>query len=296
MPGPGRARLAPMLSPSGRLLGDLTLFNWDDARFWIMGSYYLRAWHMRWFERQLPEIGVTVRDISDEVTGIAIAGPRSRELLARLTPADLSAAAFPFMAARAIDVGLTQAWVGRLSVTGELGYEINVPAAEQRVLYDALREVGRDLGLKPIGYAAVNALRLEKSFGIWSREFTWAYTPGMSGLDRFVAFEKPAFLGRDAALRERDAGAAQRLVTLEVDAGDSDGSGFEPVWDGGRRVGFVTSGGFGPTIGKSLAMAYVSRELTAPSTALDVHIVGERRAARVIAASPVDPAGTRLRG
>ena len=101
LPSKGRGRLAPMLSPSGRLMGDLTAFNWDDQRFWLMGSYYLRQWHMRWFADHLPKIGATVRDISDEVVGIAIAGPKSRELMSRLTPADMSQEAFRFLSAAA---------------------------------------------------------------------------------------------------------------------------------------------------------------------------------------------------
>lgn len=297
MPARGRARLAPMLSRTGRLLGDLTITNWDGERFWLMGSYYLRQWHGRYFSEQLPATGVTLRDISYDRVGIAIAGPKSRELMARMTPADLSNAAFPFMAAREIDVGLAKALVGRLSITGELGYEINIPASQQRALYLAIREAGRDLGLMPTGYGTVNTLRLEKSFGIWSREFTWSYTPGMSGLDRFVAFDKPDFIGRDAVRRERDEGGAkQRLATLEVDATDADASGFEPVWVGERRVGFVTSGGFGHTTGKSLALSYLDAEVAVPGTNVDVHVVGERRTARVIPASPVDPQGRHFLG
>lgn len=295
IPSPGRARLAPMLSPSGRLMGDLTVFNWDGERFWLMGSYYLRQWHMRWFEAHRPDDDVGVTDISDAVTGIAIAGPRSRDLLARLTEADVSAQAFPFMACRSIDVGLSRARVGRLSVVGELGYEINVAASEQPALYRALREAGRDLGLRPVGYNAVNSLRLEKSFGIWSKEYTWAATPGSSGLDRFVAFDKGEFVGREAALRERKEGPARRLVTLAVEATDADASGFEPVWAGRERVGYVTSGGYGHTVGKSLAMAYLDAGVAEPGTALDVHIVGERRRATIIPSAPVDPAGARMR-
>ncbi len=297
IPPRGRARLAPMLSPSGRLMGDLTLLNWDDETFWIMGSYYLRRWHMRWFQAQLPPRGVALRDISDATVGFSIAGPGSRELLQRLTPADVSNAAFPFLACRAVDVGLLQAKLGRLSVAGELGYEINVPAAEHLTLYHALLEAGRDLGLVQIGYNALLSLRLEKSFGIWSREFTWAYTPGMSGLDRFVAFDKGDFIGRDAALAERDGGTApRRLVTLAVDAADADASGFEPVWQGARRVGFVTSGGYGHCLGKSLALAYLDKAVVAEGARFDVHIVGEKRSCAVIAPSPFDPTGARLRG
>jgi dimethylglycine dehydrogenase len=139
-------------------------------------------------------------------------------------------------------------------------------------------------------------MRLEKSFGIWSREFTQAYTPGMTGMDRWIDFGKDGFIGRDAALRERKSGSApSRLVTLEIDAADAEASGYEPVWKKGRRVGFVTSGGYGHTIGKSLAMALIDPGLAESGTELTVHVVGVERGARVIAPSPHDPRGVRMR-
>ena len=300
VPGVGGIRLAPMLSPSGRLLGDLTLTCWGDDEFWLMGSYYLRAWHMRWFESQLPPSGVSVRDLSDAVAGISLSGPAARDLLARVTKDDVSAGALKRMRATTLDVGLVRARVGRLSVTGELGYELNVPAGELRSLYRTLRDAGAELAtsgvpVADIGYNAVNSLRLEKSYGIWSREFTWAYTPGMSGLDRFVAFDKPAFVGRDAALAERETGPAQRLVTLDVHSADADAGPFEPVWSGDRRVGFVTSGGYGHSVGRSLAMAYLDTDLAEPGTKVEIHVVGRRTPAEVVPDSPHDPSASRQR-
>ena len=251
---------------------------------------------MRWFRDHLPDSGAAVRNISDEVTGFAIAGPKSRELLAAVTGQDVSANAFPFMTCRDMDVGLCRAKVARLSVSGELGYEINLPASQQRALYGVLLEAGRGFGLVQIGYNALNSLRMEKSFGIWSREYTWAYTPGMSGLDRFIAFGKKDFIGRDVALKEREQAPPQRrLVTLEIDAEDADASGFEPVWIGDRRIGFVTSGAFGHCVGKSLAMAYLDRAVAEAGTGVEIHIVGARRRARVVPGPILDPAGERMR-
>jgi dimethylglycine dehydrogenase len=301
LPGPGGVRLAPMLSPSGRLLGDLTLTCWSEDEYWLMGSYYLREWHLRWFTAQLPESGVSVRDLSDDVAGVSLYGPRSRDLLASVTADDVSAGALRWMRAATIDVGLVRARVGRLSVTGELGYELNVPATQVRSLYRTLREAGSSLAeqgvpVVDLGYNAVNSLRLEKSYGIWSKEYSWAYTPGMSGLDAFVAVDKATpFVGRDAVLRERETGPAQRLVTLEVAAGDADAGPFEPIWDGDRRVGFVTSGGYGHSVGRSLALAYLDVDHTDPGTALEVHVVGTRTPATVIEDSPHDPSGRRPR-
>ncbi len=294
LPAAGRAKLAPMLAPDGRLKGDLTVFNWGGGVWWIMGSYYLRAWHMRWFNDHL-EDGVTVRDLGDEVAGFSLAGPKSLEVIAKLTEGDIGA--LPFMGCGRFDIGLIRAHVGRMSVSGELGYEINCRIGDHVALRRALLKAGADQGLKEYGFNALLSLRLEKSFGIWSKEFTQGYTPGMTGMDRWIAWDKGDFVGRAAALAERDGnGPAQVLVTLEIDAKDADASGFEPVWAGGDKVGFVTSGGFGHCVGKSLAMALVNREQAAEGTGLSVHVVGVERAARVIAPSPYDPAGTAMRG
>ena len=299
LPAPGRARLAPMLAPDGRLKGDLTILNWGDGTWWIMGSYYLREWHMRWFEHRIAALGaseVQVRDISDATVGFSIAGPRARELLAQLTHQEVGNEALPFMGCTTLDVGLVRAKVARLSVTGGLGYEINCGAAEHITLREMLLEAGAPFGVREFGFYAMNALRLEKSFGVWSAEYTQAYTPGMTGLDRWIAWGKSDFTGREAALAEREKNTApQRLVTLEVDAADADASGYEPVWKDGRRVGFITSGGYGHHVGKSLAMALVDVEHAQTGEELRAHIVGVERAVQVIESSPFDPAGSVLR-
>ncbi len=295
LPKPGRARLAPMLSPEGKLKGDLTVFNWGDGVWWIMGSYYLRAWHLRWFADHAQE-GVEVKDLSDNLVGFALSGPKSREILARVTHQDLSGKALPFMGCGHYDIGLIRAKVGRLSVAGELGYEIHCHASEHIGLRRSLLEAGQDLGLREYGYNALLSLRLEKSFGIWSAEFTQAYTPRMTGMDRWIDWQKPDFQGRDAALAERDGPApAQVLATLEIDALDADASGFEPIWSEGRRVGFVTSGGYGHSLQKSLALALIEPDLATAGTQLSVHIVGVERPAKVIAPSPYDPEGQAMR-
>lgn len=295
LPKPGRARLAPMLGETGKLKGDLTLLNWGDGTWWIMGSYYLRQWHMRWFEDHM-EPGVVLRDIADATCGFALVGPKARDILQQLTHQDLSSAAMPFMSCGTVDLGLIRARVARMSISGELGYEISCNALEHISLRRMLLQAGEAFGLREIGVQALLSLRLEKSFGIWSAEFTQGYTPGMTGLDRFIAFDKGDFIGRDAALAERDAPSAKVLVTLEVAARDADASGYEPVWKDGALVGYVTSGGYGHTLGKSLAMAMVDRAVAAPGTGLTLHVVGEEVAARVIPASPHDPEGRRLRG
>ena len=293
IPKPGRVKLAPMLSENGRLKGDLTVFNWGEGVFWIMGSYYLRAWHMRWFNDHLSD-GVSIRDLGEDMVGFSLAGPKSREVIATLTDSDIET--LPFMGCGEFDIGLIRAKVGRLSVAGELGFEINCRMGDHIALRRLLLAAGEPFGIREYGFNALLSLRLEKSFGIWSAEFTQGYTPGMTGMDRWVDWDKGDFIGRKAALAERDGnGPRQKLVTLEIDADDADASGYEPIWSDGQKVGFVTSGGYGHTIGKSLAMGLINTELAKPGTELSVHIVGVEISAKIIADSPYDPDGKAMR-
>ena len=295
LPKPGRARLAPMLAPSGRLKGDLTVFNWGDSRWWIMGSYYLRNWHMRWFHDHRSE-GVEVRDISDVTVGFGLAGPKSREVLAALTPQSVDGDTLPFMGCATLDVGLIRARVGRLSVCGELGYEINCNATEHIALREMLLEAGTAHGIREFGFYAMNSLRLEKSFGIWSAEFTQDRTPGMTGMDRWIDWARDDFIGHQAAAQERaDNNVDQRLVTLEIDADGADASGYEPIWQGDQRVGFVTSGGYGHHTGKSLAMGLLNTQVNEGDEPLMVDVVGQRRGVVTLKEPAWDPAGERMR-
>jgi len=295
LPALGRVRLAPMLSPSGKLMGDLTITRLAPERFWLVGSYYLQEWHLRWFNDHLPPSGVRIDNLSESWLGFSLSGPRSRDILARLTNADVSSATLPFMGAGAFDVGMTRAIVARVSLTGELGYEITVPAAQQRALWEALTGIGREYGMLPIGMRAQDSLRLEKGYGVWSLEFAQSYTAAMCGLERYIAFDKGEFIGRAAALAERAAGPAQRLVLLELDSADADVSGFEPVMAQDRRVGFVTSGCYGHHVRRSLALAYVDADIVAKSPGLAVPVVGVSRPARILAQPPYDPQGLKPR-
>ncbi|MCH2250229.1 MAG: FAD-dependent oxidoreductase [Cognatishimia sp.] len=294
LPKPGRAKLAPMLAETGRLKGDLTVFNWGDGSWWIMGSYYLREWHMRWFDDHMME-GVAVRDLGEETCGFSLAGPNSRKVIEKLTDGPIGD--LKFMGCGQFDIGMIRAKVARMSVAGELGYEINCRYGDHITLRRMLLKAGADLGIREYGFNALLSLRLEKSFGIWSAEFTQLYTAAQTGMDRWIAWDKGDFIGRDAAIAERDGnGPAQVEVTLEIDASDADASGYEPVWQDGKKVGFVTSGGYGHTVGKSLAIAMVNQAVAGEGTDLQVHIVGVEKAAKVIAPSPYDPTGAAMRG
>jgi dimethylglycine dehydrogenase len=296
LPKVGRIHITPMLSPKARLMGDLTTLCLEPNEFLLVGSGYLQSWHGRWFDSYIDRAQARIENASDSLGGVALFGPHSRDLLGSLTGDDVSNAALPFMSVRRMTVALAPAIVARISVTGELGFEVYVPRRHMPALYRAIESVRVRCGARWVGYYALNSLRLEKGFGIWSREFSRDYTPRMAALDRFVAYDKPDFVGRAAALKDRLQDPERELVLLEIDAADADAAGGEPVMLEGACVGFTTSGGFGHCTHKSLAMGYVTRAARTASAPLAVMVVGEPRIARVLARAPLDPQGLRMRG
>jgi len=296
LPDSGRIRMGPLLLPSGRLKGDMTVMRLAQDKFMVNGSGYLQEFHMLWFEQHLGGKKVRIVNRSDELSAIVIAGPGSRELMSLATSGDVDKDSMPFMSVQSMDVGMAPCLVARLSFTGELGYEIYVPAVYACPLYDYLLEAGDKLGIKPFGIRALLSLGMEKSFGIWSREFTPDYTPAMCGLDRFIDYDKADFIGREAALADRGTKPEHRLVTLEIDSSDADAWGYEPIWYKDEYAGYVTSGAYGHTVRKSLAMAYLKTPyLDSSDNEFSVHIVDQRRPAAIISEASYDPGGSRMR-
>lgn len=298
MPRLGRISLTPMLSPAGKIIGDFTVSRIAESRFQLTASYSAQAYHMRWFGMNLPDDGsVVVENISLDRIGFQIAGPQSRELLARVTRADVSNDAFPFMTAREMEVGINDAYVQRVTYTGDLGYEIYVPASRQRALFETLMAAGEDLGIQPFGMRAMMSLRLEKSFGSWLREFKPDYMPAETGLDRFVSYNKPAdFIGKAAVAAEKASGPKRRLCTFVVDADDADVWGDEPIWRDGAVVGFVTSGGYAHFSEKSVAIGFLPVDLIEGGQKVQIEILGDLRDAVVISEPLFDPQAERMRG
>ncbi|ASJ75481.1 GcvT family protein [Granulosicoccus antarcticus] len=290
LPEPGKVKLAPMLAEDGRLKGDLTVFNWGGGIYWLMGSYYLRSWHMRWFEDHQIEEAI-IRDMSDYIGGFSLNGPKARELLQSLTATDLTS--LNMMSCRSVDLGLYRIKLARLSLSGELAYEINCSAVEHAGLRKCLLEAGTPMGIREIGFRAMSSLRLEKSIGIWNGEFTQAYTPSMTGFDRWIAWDKGNFIGREAA--RKASAPTQVLRMIEIDASDADARGFEPVRKDGCVIGMTTSGGYGYRMQASYAMALVNVEHADIGNDIIVDIVGEQRPATIIELSPYDPTGGRMR-
>jgi dimethylglycine dehydrogenase len=159
-------------------------------------------------------------------------------------------------------------------------------------------EAGADEGIREVGFNAMLSTRIEKSFGIWSAEFTQDRTPGMTAMDRWIDWDKGDFIGRKAAMSERNGNGPSKVqITLEIEDGDADASGYEPIWsEAGEMIGFVTSGAYGHTLQRSLAMGLIDPALAKTGTNVLVHVVGAERKARIIAASPYDPEGRAMRG
>ena len=295
MPEPGRIVLAPMLNPAGKLIGDFTVARVDGDTFDVFGTGGAEDYHLRWWQAQAPKAGLRIDNLRSARVGLSIAGPRARALLQAVSGADCANAAFPFMAYRRMDIGAIPAMVGRLTFTGDLGYEIWVSPDYQVALFDLLTRAGAAFGLKLAGTRAMNSLRLEKSWGTWAREYRPIYGPYEAGLARFVSLKKGDFIGREAALREREGGAKLALVTLVVEDRGIDVVGDEPVRVDGRPVGWVTSGGYAHWVGKSVALAYVEKALAVPGAVFDVEIVGDHCTATLVADPLFDPEGLRMR-
>jgi dimethylglycine dehydrogenase len=295
LPRRGRLALAPMLSPAGRIVGDLSIACLADDRFMIVGSGFAEEFHLRWFCSSDPPADVFVRSVSSTLNGVSIAGPRSRELLQRLVRDDLSPGAFKLFQLRQTAVGLAPAILTRAGFTGELGYEIWTTPDYFATLYDELWDAGRALGLKHFGGRALSSLRLEKAYGSFNKDFRPDYTAAETGLDRFVDFGKLDFAGRAAALAERAAGPARRFVVMEVAAEDADVIGYESIIKDGAAVGYVTSGAYGHCIGASLAAGYVPSALARDGERFEIDILGEMRSAIVRREPMYDPQGLRLR-
>ena len=307
MPKTGRIVLTPMLNENGKLIGDFTIAKAGDGHFYIWGSIAAQKYHMRWFEKHLPEDGsVSVRRFGINLVGLSIAGPLSRDVLVRLTDEDVGNDAFRFMDFRAMDVAGAPCLVNRITYTGDLGYEIWMEPAYERRVYTAIKAAGAQFGIVDFGMRALLSMRLEKNFPTWFRELRPIYGAYEGGMERFVKLSKNAFIGREAAAREREEGPKLSRVSFVIEAGDADVMGDEPVWarvgdtdygtidpphgygaprfgpdgkatpkpaespqrDGDWRVvGWITSGGYAHYVEKSLAQGYIPAALAKDESA-----------------------------
>ncbi|MEM8776933.1 MAG: FAD-dependent oxidoreductase [Pseudomonadota bacterium] len=293
VPKSGRLTLTPMLTPKGRLYGDLTVACLSEERFILFGSGAMQEAHRRWFEKGLPG-DVSYRNVSDDWHGIALSGPNSRDLLSRITREDMSAEAFRFRDLRETFIGGVPVIINRISFSGELGYEIYCRPQYLLRMSEAIEEAGADLGYRWYGARALMSMRLEKGWGAWSLEFRPDFNAIESGMDAFINWKKN-FVGKAATETFRQEGVARKLVTMTIDIDGIDVTGDEAILKDGNAVGYVSSGGYAHRVGRSMAMGYVATEHAGAGTELSVEILGDMYAAQVQGAPVYDANGANMR-
>jgi dimethylglycine dehydrogenase len=293
----GRVTLTYLLTKRGGVRAEFTLTRVAPDRFYLISAAGLETHDFDTLEKLLPaDGGLRIDKVTTARGVLVLAGPRSREVLAKVADIDVSNEAFPWLTARRLSVGAAGLLTMRVNFVGELGYELHHPIELQNYVFDALMAAGAPSGIKPFGIRAMDSLRLEKSYKLVGRELSIEYAALESGLDRFVDFDKGPFLGRDALAAWRGKGFENKLVTLEVQGvTDADARGSEPVTKNGAMIGRTTSGGYGWRTGKSLALAMVKPEFSQIGSEVDVRILGETRRAVVIPDSPYDPKNAALR-
>lgn len=295
IPGtPGRSCLTPLIAKRGGIAGDFTVTCLGEGDYFMVGSGMAERYHKRFFDA-VPLPAVTIwESVTEAMAGFNVAGPLARELLSRLTSADLSNEAFPFMRSARIEVAGVACIALRVSFTGDLGWEVHCAEADQVRLYGALLEAGRAVGAGPVGSRALMSLRVEKGYGSWGRDYSPEYWPQETGLAGLVKRDKE-FLNKAAWQAIADLPPREVLRTLVIEAVTADATGNEPIFDlDGRPAGKVSSGAFGYHVGRSLALAYIRPDISAGAD-LEVMILGRPHRARVLEGAAFDPEGKRLR-
>jgi glycine cleavage system T protein len=293
----GRVVYTPLLNERGGIHCDLTVTRLGDERFLVVTGAATGRRDLAWLRAHLPEDGsVHLSDVGPALCCAGLWGPRARLLLRRTTEDDLSAAAFPFFTARHITVGYVPALALRVSYVGELGWELYAPVEYGLALWDTLWGAGEDLGLVAAGGGAFDSLRLEKGYRLWGQDIHTEHTPYEAGLATAVAMQKGEFIGREALLNSAARGVSRRLVCLTLDDPAVVPMGQEPILEGERVLGYVTSANYGYTVRRSIAYGYVPVPSAAPGTKVEVLYFGRRYPATVVAEPLYDPRGERLRG
>jgi glycine cleavage system T protein len=300
---PGRIIYTQWLNERGGIEADLTVTRETEDQYLIVSSCATQTRDFAWLSRNIPcEAHALALDVSSAYAVLGLMGPKSRELLATLTDADLATEAFPFGTSRIIDLAYARVRASRITYVGELGYELYIPTEFAQSVFDAIVAAGRAFGLRLAGYHALNSLRMEKAYRHWGHDICDEDSPLEAGLGFAVAWDKPGgFIGRDALLERRARGLERRLVSIALEDPAFLLYHNEPIWRDGERVGRISSGMFGHTLGTSLGLGYVARR-EAPVDAAwiaaggyEVEIATERVPARVQTRAFYDPGSERVR-
>lgn len=297
LPALNRIALCVACNENGGVDAEYTVVRFADDWFYLVSTPNGETYNYDQLRRHLPKDGgVTLEDVSETMGVLALAGPRSRDILQPLTDNDLSNAAFPWLSCQKGEVGYARDVIlMRVSYSGELGWELHHPVSYNRHLVDLLIKAGEPLGMKLFGAEALESLRLEKSYRAINRELTKDVSPLELGLSRFVKLDKGDFVGREALRKQAEEGLSRILVTLRLPGGDTAVTALESVYAGEDYVGRVTSGGYSYHFGHDIAMALVAPQYATPGTKLRVHVHNEMRDALVAEDSLYDPQNKRAR-
>jgi dimethylglycine dehydrogenase len=291
----GRIALAPMLTAKGVFKTDMTVTKLGENDYQCVTASLGKRHDQHWLMQNLPADGsVCMEDLTYAMGCLVIAGPKSRELLAAVTQADVSNAAFPFGTSQELYVGRTRCRVNRMNYVGELGYEIFHPIQQQIAVYQTLTAAGVQFNLKMFGMHAMDSMRLEKGYLAWKSEMNLHHSPLETPLEWTVKWDKD-FSGKPALEKQKKAGIQQKLVCLVVAADESDPWGYNPIFSGDKRVGMTSSGGFGHRVGKSIAFGYVPPDLAKPGSRLEVEVLGRKLGATVTPMPLYDPKNERMK-
>ncbi|XP_038621412.1 dimethylglycine dehydrogenase, mitochondrial [Tachyglossus aculeatus] len=285
IPKVGFTNISHMLTPRGRVYAELTVCQKSPGEFLLITGSGSELHDLRWIEEEAASGGfdVEIRNVTDELGVLGVAGPRARKVLQKLSSEDLSDAAFKFLQAKPLKISSIPVTAIRISYTGELGWELYHRREDSAVLYDAIMRAGQEEEIDNFGTYAMNVLRLEKAFRAWGSEMNCDTNPLEAGLDHFIKLNKPAdFIGKQALKQIKEKGLKRRLVCLTLETDNVDPEGNESVWHDGKVVGNTTSGTYSYSVQKSLAFAYVPVELSKVGQKVEVELLGKNYPAVII--------------
>jgi len=288
--------LAHGLTSMGRIESEYTITRLDVEHFYLLSAAAADVRNTdQLMQSKRDNEQVTIKNITDEWGTLVLAGPRSRDLLSKITTADLSNEHYPWLTGKEIEVAGVNMRALRINYVGELGWELHMPIAHLVSTYNSVWAAGQEFGIADFGMYALSSLGKEKAYLAWGVELTNEITLVEAGMERFVTFDKGDFVGREALLQRQKDQLAWNIAYVEVDAGDADVYGGEPAYDGDKVIGVTSSGSYGHTVDKSLAFVFVPPEYADPGTTFEIEILSQRCQAKVLAEAVYDPENNRLR-
>ena len=298
----GRLVYTQWLNERGGIEADLTVTRLAEDAFLVVSAAETETRDFHWLKSHIPDgANCVLTNVSSGMGVISLMGPRSRDLLQSLTPADMSHNAFPFATSQEIELGYAIVRASRITFVGELGWELYIPTEFMLGVYDEIVAAGAAFDLAHAGYHALNSLRMEKGYRHWSHDITDEDSPLEAGLDFTVKFDKPGgFIGKDALLKQREAGLRRRLVQFRLEDPEPLLYHNEPIWRDDKIVGHITSGAYGHTLGGCVGLGYVHTEPGASDDNIlggsyEIEVATERFAAEASLSPMYDPRNEKIR-